>query len=330
MEILKLSEISDACGGSFSEEAEVNGICIDTRKITDGCLFICIKGERFDAHQFANEALEKGAAAVMISEYIEVNGPFVKVEDTAKAMLELSGYYRSKFNIPVVGLTGSVGKTTTKEFTHLVVNAKYNAIKTLGNLNNEIGLPQMLFQIDNSVEAAVIEMGMNHFGEIHRLSSAAKPTVGLITNIGVSHIEYLGSREGILKAKLEILDGLADNAPLILNGDNDCLSAKVATLIDADLLILLTDIDGLYDDNPNVNSNASLITRVDEITEELKAVAGGAGAKGTGGFATKLKAAEIATGKGIPVVIMNGAKPTDIYKVLDGKSIGTYFSVKGE
>lgn len=116
----------------------------------------------------------------------------------------------------------------------------------------------------------------------------------------------------------------------LLNGDNDCLSAKVATLIDADLLILLTDIDGLYDDNPNVNSNASLITRVDEITEELKAVAGGAGAKGTGGFATKLKAAEIATCKGIPVVIMNGAKPTDIYKVLDGKSIGTYFSVKGE
>lgn len=116
----------------------------------------------------------------------------------------------------------------------------------------------------------------------------------------------------------------------LLNGDNDCLSAKVATLIDADLLILLTDIDGLYDDNPNVNSAAKLISRVDEITDELKAVAGGAGEKGTGGFTTKLKAAEIATAKGIPVVIMNGAKPTDIYKVLDGKSIGTYFSVKGE
>lgn len=116
----------------------------------------------------------------------------------------------------------------------------------------------------------------------------------------------------------------------LLNGDNDCLSAKVATLIDADLLILLTDIDGLYDDNPNVNRNAKLITRVDEITDELKAVAGGAGEKGTGGFATKLRAAEIATEKGIPVVIMNGEKPTDIYKVLDGKSIGTYFSAKGE
>lgn len=116
----------------------------------------------------------------------------------------------------------------------------------------------------------------------------------------------------------------------LLNGDNDCLSAKVAALIDADLLILLTDIDGLYDDNPSVNSDASLITRVDEITDELRAAAGGAGEKGTGGFTTKLKAAEIATNSGIPVVIMNGAKPTDIYKVLDGISIGTYFSVKGE
>jgi len=183
MEILKLSEISDACGGSFSEEAEVNGICIDTRKITDGCLFICIKGERFDAHQFANEALEKGAAAVMISEYIEVNGPFVKVEDTAKAMLELSGYYRSKFNIPVVGLTGSVGKTTTKEMIGVVLSQKYKTAK-----------------------------------------KKKKNKKKNITNIGVSHIEYLGSREGILKAKLEILDGLADNAPLILNGDNDLLS----------------------------------------------------------------------------------------------------------
>ena len=224
MEILKLSEIANACGGAYSEEAEINGVCIDTRKITPGCLFICIKGERFDAHTFINEALEKGAAAVMISEDIAVNGPFVKVEDTAGALLALSGYYRNKFNIPVVGLTGSVGKTTTKEFTYLVVNAKYNAIKTLGNLNNEIGLPQMLFQIDNAVEAAVIEMGMNHFGEISRLANAARPTVGIITNVGVSHIENLGSREGILKAKLEILDGLKEGAPLILNGDNDLLS----------------------------------------------------------------------------------------------------------
>lgn len=223
MEKLKLSEIAPYLGATYNKDAEFDSVCIDTRKITKGCLFICIKGERFDAHQFADEALSLGAAAVMIHSDIEPNGAYIKVDDTAKAMLSLSGYYRSKFDIPVIGLTGSVGKTTTKEFTHLVVSAKYNAIKTLGNLNNEIGVPQMLFQIDNSTEAAVIEMGMNHFGEISRLVNEVKPTIGLITNIGVSHIENLGSREGILKAKLELCEGLAEGAPLILNGDNDML-----------------------------------------------------------------------------------------------------------
>lgn len=223
MEKLKLSEIAHALNGTISSDAEFDAVCIDTRKITKGCLFICIKGERFDAHQFADEALEKGASAVMICEDITPNGAYIKVEDTSKALLELGGYYRAKFDIPIVGLTGSVGKTTTKEFTALVVGAKYNTIKTQGNLNNEIGLPQMLFQIDNSVEAAVIEMGMNHFGEISRLTSATKPTIGLITNVGVSHIENLGSRDGILKAKLELCEGLKQGAPLILNADNDKL-----------------------------------------------------------------------------------------------------------
>lgn len=223
MEKLKLSEIAPYLGATYNKDAEFDSVCIDTRKITKGCLFICIKGERFDAHQFADEALSFGASAVMIHSDIEPNGAYIKVDDTSKAMLSLSGYYRSKFDVPVIGLTGSVGKTTTKEFTHLVVSAKYNAIKTLGNLNNEIGVPQMLFQIDKSTEAAVIEMGMNHFGEISRLVNEVKPTIGLITNIGVSHIENLGSREGILKAKLELCEGLAEGAPLILNGDNDML-----------------------------------------------------------------------------------------------------------
>lgn len=224
MEKLKLSEIAKACKGTYNNDCEINGVCIDTRKITKGCLFICIKGERFDAHQFAREALEKGAAAVMIHRNIEVDGNYVMVEDTSKALLSLGGYYRSKFDLRLVGLTGSVGKTTTKEFLYLVLSEKYNTIKTLGNLNNEIGLPQMLFQIDAGTEAAVIEMGMNHFGEIHKLSLAAKPTMALITNIGTSHIENLGSREGILKAKLEILDGLEKGSTVILNGDNDLLS----------------------------------------------------------------------------------------------------------
>lgn len=224
METLRVSEIAKVCGGEFNIDTEITSVAIDTRKIEKGCLFICIKGERFDAHRFIDEAFEKGAAAVMISEDVKIDKPYIKVDDTAKQMLSLAGYYRSKFDIPIVALTGSVGKTTTKEFTHLVVNSKYKAIKTLGNLNNEIGLPQMLFMLDSSTEAAVIEMGMNHFGEIHRLSTATQPTVGIITNIGVSHIENLGSREGILEAKLEILDGLKKGAPLLLNGDNDLLS----------------------------------------------------------------------------------------------------------
>lgn len=225
MEALRISEIAKACGGVYNIDAEITSVAIDTRKIEKGCLFICIKGERFDAHRFIEEAFEKGAAAVMVSADIETDMPYVKVDDTAKQLLNLSGYYRNKFDIPVIALTGSVGKTTTKEFTHLVVNSKYNSIKTQGNLNNEIGLPQMLFKIDKSIEAAVIEMGMNHFGEIHRLAEAARPTMGIITNIGVSHIENLGSREGILKAKLEMLDGLPKGAPLLLNGDNDLLSS---------------------------------------------------------------------------------------------------------
>ena len=228
MRALKLSQIAVPLNGTYNKDAKFCGVCIDTRKITKGCLFVCIKGERFDAHQFAAEALDKGAAAVMVHEDVNVSGAYIKVDDTSKALLALGGYYRSLFNIPVVALTGSVGKTTTKEFTSLVVSSKYKTIKTQGNLNNEIGLPQTLFQIDDDTEAAVVEMGMNHFGEIHRLVTATQPTLALITNIGVSHIENLGSREGILKAKLEILDGLSEGAPLIINGDNDML----ATVLD--------------------------------------------------------------------------------------------------
>ena len=257
METLRVSEIAKVCGGEFNIDTEITSVAIDTRKIEKGCLFICIKGERFDAHRFIDEAFEKGAAAVMISEDVKIDKPYIKVDDTAKQMLSLAGYYRSKFDIPIVALTGSVGKTTTKEFTHLVVNSKYKAIKTLGNLNNEIGLPQMLFMLDSSTEAAVIEMGMNHFGEIHRLSTATQPTMGIITNIGVSHIENLGSREGILEAKLEILDGLKKGAPLLLNGDNDLLS----TVKNDDYKIYFYAIDNDADfkavdikENPNSTS----------------------------------------------------------------------------
>lgn len=224
MEKITLKEIAYALGADATGNADITNICIDTRKITEGCLFICIRGERFDAHIFAQEASQKGASALMVDHKLDVDIPQVVVYDTSTAMLALSNWYRRKFVLPVVGLTGSVGKTTTKEFIALVLGAKYKTLKTQGNLNNEIGVPQMLFRLDYSTEAAVIEMGMNHFGEIENLSNAVEPTMALITNIGVSHIENLGSREGILKAKTEILSGMHYGYPLILNGDDDMLS----------------------------------------------------------------------------------------------------------
>ncbi len=224
MEVLKVSEIAKALNGRFNKDAEISSVVIDTRKITKGALFVCIKGERFDAHQFVDEAFKLGAAAVMVHKDVNTDKPCLKVDNTTSAFLRLAGFYRNKFDIPVVGLTGSVGKTTTKDFIHLALSAKYNAIKTEGNLNNEIGVPQMLLKFDKSVEAAVIEMGMNHFGEISKLTNAVKPSLAVITNIGVSHIENLGSREGILKSKLEILEGMDKTAPLIINSDNDMLA----------------------------------------------------------------------------------------------------------
>lgn len=223
MEQITLREAADALHVAAPADAVLTGVAIDNRKVQPGMLFVCIRGERFDGHDFAPQAAAAGAAAVLTERPLDVACPQLVVQDTRRAFLDLAGYYRSRFSIPVVGLTGSVGKTTTKDFTALVLGAKYNCLKTQGNLNNEIGVPQTLFSMDRSTGAAVIEMGMNHFGEIRSLVTRVRPNLGIITNIGVSHIENLGSREGILQAKMEITEGLTPGAPLILNGDNDLL-----------------------------------------------------------------------------------------------------------
>ncbi len=224
MEVLTAREIAMAVGGSVNGDTQINSICIDSRKVQMGCLFIAIKGDNFDGHDFINSAIENGAHAILSHKDTECDVPVIRVDDTSKALLALSGYYRSRFNIPVVALTGSVGKTTTKEMISEVMSTKFKTLKTQGNLNNEIGLPMTLFGLDRSYQSAVIEMGMNHSKEISRLAKATRPTMGVITNIGVSHIENLGLRENILKAKLEMLDGLKWGSKLILNGDNDLLS----------------------------------------------------------------------------------------------------------
>ena len=240
MKAFTLQEAAAALGlPQMQAQATLADVCTDTRKIQPGSLFVCLRGERFDGHSFASQAAQLGAAALLVDHPVDADVPQLVVTDTGKALLQLAGWYRRRFRLPVVGLTGSVGKTTTKEFIALVLGAKYNTLKTQGNLNNEIGVPQMLFRLEDSHTAAVIEMGMNHFGEISRLTRAVAPTVGLITNIGVSHIENLGSRAGILQAKLEILEGMAPDAPLIVNMDNDML--RTVQLGDRPLLTFAID-----------------------------------------------------------------------------------------
>lgn len=246
MNSLSLSRIAEWCGGTLSgRDAVIDNISIDSREIKENTLFVAIKGERFDAHDFVADVQKNGAAAVMCHKKVECSIPVIYVEDTSKAFLLLAKNYRKSIGgLKVIGLTGSVGKTTTKEMTYAVVSSKYRAIKTQGNLNNEIGMPKTLFTLDSSTEAAVIEMGMSNFGEISRLSGACLPDMGIITNIGVSHIEYLGSRDGILKAKLEILEGMKKGSTLILNGDND----KLQTVKRDDYNIVFFGIDNEYAD----------------------------------------------------------------------------------
>jgi len=224
MEKMTLAEIVKAVDGSFGypSDAFVESISTDTREKIENSVFIALKGANFDGHDFAKKAMEQGAKAVITERAVE-SAKCIIVDSTRKALLDLATYYRSKFNIPLVGITGSVGKTTTKEMISLVVSEKFETLKTEGNYNNEIGLPKTLFGLESKHTAAVIEMGMSHLGEISRLSMCSQPNIAVITNIGFSHIENLGTQENILKAKMEILDGTDYDAPLILCYDDKML-----------------------------------------------------------------------------------------------------------
>lgn len=224
---LGLEEIGKAIGCETALAGAVREICTDTRALRPGCLFVALEGERFDGHDYVAQALAGGAACAVIHHDCDIGGAaqtrLLRVQDTQQAMIDLGGLYRSKFDLRCVGITGSVGKTTTKDMIAAVAAAGFPTLKTEGNLNNEIGMPKTLFRLDPSIQVAVLEMGMQHLGEIAALAKAARPTLGVITNIGVSHLEQLGSREAILRAKLELADALPDGALLLLCGDNDLL-----------------------------------------------------------------------------------------------------------
>lgn len=227
MERLGLKQVATALGQHMEGDDTIDSIVTDSREVCGSTLFVAIEGENFDGHGFINDAFDRGAVAVVARIKGDYSRPerVIYVEDTRLAHIALGALYRNRFDIPVVAITGSVGKTTTKEFVAAVLSSKYNTHKNPGNFNNEIGLPKTLFELNSNHEIAVLEMGMSSLGEIHNLSMAVKPTLGLITNIGLAHLEMLGSQENILKAKLEILDGMPKGAPLILCGDDNFLSA---------------------------------------------------------------------------------------------------------
>lgn len=228
---LTVQEILNVTGGKLlygNEEEQCKSFSRNTKEINNGDIYVGFKGEKNDGSKFYMEAFEQGAKGCIINKIEGLNpnkieGKFIiEVKDTVDAIGKMAALKREKYNIPVIAITGSVGKTSTKDAVASVVSEKYKTLKTKGNMNNHIGMPMTILKLKDE-EALVVEMGMNHFGEISKLTNIAKPTVAIITNIGTAHIGNLGSRENILKAKLEILEGLAKDGTLIINNDNDLL-----------------------------------------------------------------------------------------------------------
>lgn len=233
MKNLTLRNIVKVCRGVYHgpEEAldrEVDSIITDSRKAEAGALFVAIVGERVDAHKFIPDVMAKGALASVSERELEgADFPYIQVESSLQAVKDIAEFYLEQLQIPVVGITGSVGKTSTKEVIASVLKEKYRTLKTQGNFNNELGLPLTVFRLRDEDEIAVLEMGISDFGEMTRLAKIAKPQTCVITNIGTCHLENLGDRDGVLKAKTEIFQYLKPEGHIVLNGDDDKLSTVV-------------------------------------------------------------------------------------------------------
>lgn len=229
---MTLKNIAGACEGTYigAKEFEDKVICgavIDSRLVEEDYLFIPIKGERVDGHKFIPQVFEKGACCVLSEIELEnPAGPYIRVASSEAALKKIAAFYRQSLPIKVVGITGSVGKTSTKEMIASVVSQKYQVHKTAGNFNNEIGLPLTVFGIRAEHEVAILEMGISDFNEMHRLATVANPDICVITNIGLCHLENLGTRDGILQAKTECFEHMREGGLAILNGDDDKLSTK--------------------------------------------------------------------------------------------------------
>lgn len=223
-----LAAAADACGGAFFGDKSlltqsVLGVTIDSRAAAPGTLFIPIRGERFDGHNFIRAAFDAGALCCVSEKPLD-GLPYILVASTQDAFQLIAAYYRSLFAIPAVAISGSAGKTTTKEMVAGVLAQKYSVLKNEGNLNNQTGVPLTILRLEPDHEVAVIEMGMNHFGEIRNVARIVRPKICVLTNIGEAHIEFLGSKEGILQAKTEMLEFMEPGGHIVVNGDDPLLA----------------------------------------------------------------------------------------------------------
>ena len=221
-----IKELLEATGGTFcapnlSEDAVITGATIDTRSLQPGELYVPIKGDVFDGHAFIPQAIEKGAPLVLSEK--DTDAPHIRVQNCVLAYQNIAKLHRERFSIPVVCITGSVGKTTTKDMVKTVLSQRFRTHATVGNLNNQTGLPTTVLRITPEHEVSVMELGTNHFGEIDAIARVAQPTICLFTNIGEAHIEFFGSREGIFRGKTEMLRHARPGAVIIVNGDDDLL-----------------------------------------------------------------------------------------------------------
>ena len=230
MKNLTIKNIAAVTGGicyglEEKQNLEVSAVVTDSRKAQRDCLFAAIKGERVDGHRFVRQVCQAGGIALVENrECLGFPGAeAVLVPSTLKAIKKIAAFYLRQLSIPVVGIVGSVGKTSTKELTASVLSRGYRVLKTEGNFNNELGVPLTIFRLTTEDQLAVLEMGINHFGEMHRLAEITCPETVVFTNIGCSHLEFLGSRDGILKAKSEVFDFIRPGGHIILNGDDDKL-----------------------------------------------------------------------------------------------------------
>ncbi len=238
MEPISVAEILTATGGTllapFDESCQVRIVDTDSRSMHEDSLFVPLEGEKFDGHIYLNQALDSGALGCLTHKDVTLprrDRFYIRVEDTTTALGDLARYYRNKFDVKVVGVTGSVGKTTTKDMVASVLSQKYKVLKTEGNYNNNIGVPKTIFGLNSTHQIAVIEMGMNHMGEIDYLTRIAQPDVAIITNVGDAHIENLGSRENTLRAKAEIFNAVRPGGVAVLNGDDPLIATLEGKLI---------------------------------------------------------------------------------------------------